>query len=163
MDTRPRRPVSVWIAQLLLTFLSMLFLIPIAVLLMKLMANPRLLPIVGTALAVAIHIAFISAMQAAFWGMVKRRPYGRWLGVGILSLIFVFSIIGQISRPEGPMEYYEYENATQAAAGLITQLLMSGLLLWLILTLSFSKKVSVFFQGYSDASLGSSSAELSVD
>ena len=85
-------------------------------------------------------------LLVAFWGLAKRKNYGRWLGV--LSLLFFWSLIILIKlrRPSGPYQYYEYDNFAQLAAAIIVQVLLHGLILFLILRLSFSKSARQFFQ-----------------
>jgi hypothetical protein len=162
MEKGVRRPVSVWIAQILLVILAVVYLYTFAKLIIALW-------ILGADLinsywvVVTINAVIILLVLVAFWGMARRRMYGRWLGVGILSSLFLFSTYAQFFRSSGPLQYDEYENATQAAAGFASDVFMGGLVLWLLLTLFFSKKVNVFFQGSYDASSRSSSADLSVD
>lgn len=144
MENRIRRPASVWIAQILLIIFSLLFLLP---LIMLLFVSAGIPSIIGLAIAAMINLGIVSLFLTAFVGMARRRQYGRWLGVGVLSLMLFFSILAQFVRPSGPLQYYEYENATEAAAGFMTQVLMCGLFLWLILALAFGKRATSFFTG----------------
>lgn len=142
MKSTIKRPASVWIAQVLLVVFALMLLLPLLTLLFTFGV-----PVRGFVVAVAINLAIVSLLIVAFWGMVRRRQYGRWISVGMLSLMLLLSIVGQIVRPSGPLQYYEYENATEAAAGLMTQVLISGLFLWLILALAFGKRSASFFSG----------------
>ncbi len=67
------------------------------------------------------------------------------VGVSFLSFIFVFSALAQIIKPEGPIKRYEYTNNVQLISGIITQIVILGLLLFLILRLAFGKSVLRFF------------------
>ncbi len=145
MENQTKRPISVWIAQILIMLFSIVFLLPILMIVPVLIANPTSFSIFGLLLVLTVYLTIIVLFQLAFWGMVWRRAYGRWIGVSVLFMIIVFSILGQFARPSGPFEYQEYENAVQATAGLFAQITIVGLLTWLALTLAFGKKVNAFF------------------
>jgi hypothetical protein len=51
----------------------------------------------------------------AFWGLAKRKNYGRWLGVLSLLLLWGLIIFIKLRRPPGPYKYYEYDNPAQLA------------------------------------------------
>lgn len=142
MTQKPKRPPSVWISQILLVIFGLLFialtLISISVVAV---ANVPALYFVWVLFNLGLGIGFF----VAFWGLMKRRRYGRWMAVGFLSLMFVGSVAGQIARPSGPLPYAEYENDTQRISGTITQVVISGLYLFLIFRLSFGKPASNFF------------------
>jgi uncharacterized BrkB/YihY/UPF0761 family membrane protein len=137
-----KRPVSVWIAQIVVIFFAALFLIPVVTLIVTLPSS-RDVSAIGLIFALFITLGILAVLIISFWGMARRRQWGRWLGVGALSFIVIVSILGQIMRPA--MEYYEYANSTEAGAALITQLVIVGLFLWLISTLAFSSRVNAFF------------------
>ena len=143
METKPKRPLSVWIAQILLLIFTLVFSVSIvaAVGLFGSGAAPN----IGFLMAIVLNIGIVLAFVAGFWGIAQRRPYGRWISVGMLSLMFVMSIVGQIMQPAGPLKPYEYDNATQRMAGLMTQLVMGALFLFLIAHLAFATKVTDFF------------------
>lgn len=144
METKPKRPLSVWIAQILLLIFSLIFSASIVAAVAGLFGSGTALNI-GFLMAIALNIGIVLAIIAGFWGMAQRRPYGRWIGVGMLSLIFVLSIIGQIMQPEGPMKPYEYDNSIQRWSAGATQVVMGVLFLSLIAYLAFAPKVTNFF------------------
>ena len=143
METKPKRPVSVWIAQILLIIFVLIFSASVLFALLALASsgsfNFWILPVI------LINIVIIFAFLTGFWGMAQRRPYGRWIGVGMLSLMFVMSIVGQIMQTAGPLKPYEYSNATERMAGFMTQLVMAALFLFLMAHLAFASKVTAFF------------------
>jgi len=91
-------------------------------------------------------LSFLALLVSAFWGLVKRKWYGKWLSVISLSFTWLLMLVGAVFRPSGPLEYYEYENNTQKIAGFITQATILGLFLLLILYLAFSKRVAAFLR-----------------
>lgn len=149
LEEQPKRPISVWIAQILMMLYSALFMLPIFLFISMLIADFNLQFLIGFLLVSVVYLLLIGTMQLAFWGMVRRRSYGRWIAVGAICMNLGFSLLAQFARPEGPFEYYEYENVTQAAAGLTAQLVLIGAFLTLVFVLSFSGKVNRFFAGSS--------------
>ena len=140
MEDKVKRPVSVWIAQVLLLILAVLFLLPSLSSAVSIGPGPTSFGM----LAVMLIGLTISALSiVSFFGMMKRKNYGRWVGVVILSLMPVMSIIGQI-RDKGSL-YFEYENSAQWVGGMTANVLFYGLFLWLILHLALSKNVRAFF------------------
>ena len=81
----------------------------------------------------------------SFWGMARRKNYGRWLGVVCLLFLWSFIILGQLFRPSGPYQYYEYSNDAQLIGGVIAAVCFNGLFLLLILRLAFARNVREFF------------------
>jgi hypothetical protein len=144
METKLKRPVSVWIAQIVMILCSLGFLFSLFYVFF-LTSGVGIGSLVGLAIMLIINLGLSSLFIVACWGMARRRAYGRWLGIGLLSMIIFTQLMAQVRRPDGPIPYAEYENETQAIAGLVTQLVILGLITWLTLTLAFSKRVSAFF------------------
>ncbi|HMO81151.1 MAG TPA: hypothetical protein PKD24_10200 [Pyrinomonadaceae bacterium] len=124
---------------------TILFLIAFLLLASLIVQNPSAVSLIGIIFALVLYLGIVVIFQIAFWGMARRKSYGRWMCIGVLSLVLFFSVMGTINRPKGPFEYYEYENSTQAAAGLQAQIALTGSLLALILVLAFSNRVKDFF------------------
>jgi hypothetical protein len=146
METKPKRPISVWIAQIVMILGSLLFLLPL-VFLLFLPGAAGIGSIFGLVFLVTIYIGISFLFGLAFWGMARRRSYGRWIAVGMLSFFVATALLGTITRPSGPLPYAEYENATQAIAGFVTQVIMFVLLIWLTVALAIGKRAAAFFSG----------------
>lgn len=148
MNNKAKRPISIWITQILLIIFILLFLFASLINLVSLFNNANAVSsnIFGVIVYLLITISLILLFLISFWGLAKRKIYGRWLGVTSLALVGIFVIIGQLFRPKGPIEYYEYENNTQLISAYITQGVMLTLFLTLILYVAFSKRVTAFFQ-----------------
>jgi len=146
MENKPKRPISVWIAQIVMILGSLLFLLPL-IMLLFLPGAVGIGSVFGLVFLVTVYVGISFLFGLSFWGMARRRSYGRWLAVGMLSFFIAVTLLGTITRPSGPLPYAEYENATQAIAGFITQVIMFALLIWLTLTLAVGKRVAAFFSG----------------
>jgi hypothetical protein len=143
MENKPKRPVSVWIAQIIL-LLGVLFSALLVVVGALLWGKSGTLAVVEF-VPLLISLGLAAFFFFAFWGMAKRQRYGRWLGVAALSLTLLVSLLGQIFPAEGPLERYEYKNSAERLGGIIGGLTIFGLFLWLILHVAFSKRVTEFF------------------
>lgn len=148
MNSKIKRPISIWITQILLIIFTLLFLFAALINSVSLFnnANAFSFNIFGIVVYFIIALSLILLFIISFWGLAKKKNYGRWLGVTSLALVWVFAIIGQLFRPKGPIEYYEYENNTQLISAYMTQGVLITLFLALILYVAFSKRVTAFFQ-----------------
>jgi hypothetical protein len=142
-----KRPSIVWLTQSLLILFAVLvlsaFLLNVAILLTHWDSD---LSIVRIIIVYAVWLSIVLLLAVAFWGMAKRRNYGRWLGVLSLLLFWGFLILMKLQRPSGPYKYYEFDNTAQLAGAVAVQVVLHGLILVLILRLSFSKSVREFFR-----------------
>lgn len=143
-----KRPPTVWIAQSLLMIFALLW---FGVLLINLLMLPRTITrggsIAGAAVGIAIFVSFIVLLLVAFWGLAKRKIFGRWLSVVLLIVLWGFFIIAQHFPPAGPWKRYEVDNTAQMVGAAIVQACAHALFLVLILRLSFGRKVAQFFRG----------------
>ena len=148
MNNATKRPLSIWITQILLIIFTIFLLsfLVLPILSLSNNAGKGSINVAGLAVYFLIQFGLISLFLISFWGLVKRKTYGRWLGLTSLILILSFVVFSQIIRPKGPIEYYEYENNTQLMAAYFTQGIMLILFLALILNVAFSKRVTAFFQ-----------------
>lgn len=144
MATDIRRPTSVWVAQILLFFFALIFGALLVVTVPAIMNRGAETSLIGLVLAVAVNIVIIVLCVIAFWGMFRRRSYGRWLGFGVLLLTFVLSIAGQFLRPQGPLESVENNNSP-SASGFVGMALIGVLFLALLYQLARGKRVIAFF------------------
>lgn len=148
-----KRPLSVWITQGILFLFGFLFLaslVSTSINFGKVWFNPShemsILAWLGFAGIIFIQLAIVVFICITFWSLVKRKQYGRWLGVGCLSLFFLLLLGGQLISPDGPFAYKQYENASQLRAGILTTIILYSLFLALIVTLARSKRVTNFFE-----------------
>lgn len=150
MSSKMRRPASVWIAQIIVLLVGILFSLMAALIFARELAflangNVTAAQWLWLFVSVTVKLAFFLFFFFAFWGLAKRRTYGRWLGVATISLLVLISVLGQIYRPKGPMEYYEYENSAQWVGGMFGNLIIYGLFAFLLYRLAFGENVTDFF------------------
>jgi hypothetical protein len=142
-----KRPPIIWLTQSLLILFALLlfsaFILNVVVLLTHWDSELSKLRIL---IVYAVWLGIVLLIAVASWGIAKRQNYGRWLGVLSLLLFWGFLILMKLRRPSGPYEYYEYDNPAQLAGAVIVQVVLHGLILLLILRLSFSKTVGEFFR-----------------
>jgi hypothetical protein len=97
MTSKPKRPLSVWITQIILGIYGTgIFLIVLWGLYKGLsegIPNPELY-IVTTVGILTLVAVFIGGV----WGMAIRKPWGRWLGVAGLVVLLISGAITQTSR-----------------------------------------------------------------
>ena len=151
MENSMKRPVSVWIAQILIlisglpfSFIALLSVLSDSIFLKQ--AGPTAFSLFAVVLFAILKLALVSVYIFAFWGLAKRKEYGRWLAIIWLVLIIGLSVVGQIFRTSGPMEYYKYENSAQLLGGFLASALIYGLLGLLLYKLAFCSNVKAFFQ-----------------
>jgi hypothetical protein len=142
-----KRPPTIWLTQALVIVFGLLilcaFLINFVVLLTHLGEE---FSIIRTLVVYAVMLSVVLLLAITSWGLAKRKNYGRWLSVLFLLLFWGLLLLMKLRRPSGPYQYYEYENPAQLAGAVIVQVLLHGLILLLILRLSFSKSVREFFR-----------------
>ena len=140
VQEKPKRPPSVWVAQILLSLIALAFLLFPLVMVLSVPANLTFLISILLMMFVFVVLPTASVVAIGF-----RRNFGRWLAVGIFSFILLMLIISQFVQPSGPVQRWEYSNDVQRTSAFVTGLLFYGSVLFLIFRLAFSKRVSQFF------------------
>lgn len=157
-----RRPLTVWLTQILLIIFALLW---IGVLFLNLMMLPGRLgrgaTIVGAAVGGSIILSFVLLLLVAFWGLAKRKMYGRWLSLISLIFLWVFFAITQYFPPAGAWKRYEFNNTAELVGAAIFQACVHAVFLILTLRLVFARKVVEFFRR--DAESPSSESALLKD
>jgi magnesium-transporting ATPase (P-type) len=101
MTTKPKRPPSVWISQVILVLYSIFGTFTFAVGLVAISTQTMdpygeaTLYVVGT--TVVVTGVLVAAFVAAFTGLSKRRPWGRWLTVAIFVVMMMMSLLQALS------------------------------------------------------------------
>ena len=148
MRSMMKRPLTVWLTQTLLIIFAALCLIALLLNLMMLPGGVgRSVSIVRAAVGASITLGFVLLLLAAFWGLAKRKMYGKWLGLASLVLLWALFAVTQYFPPAGPWKRYEYNSTAQFVGAAIFQACVHALFLVLILRLGFARKVSEFFRG----------------
>jgi Ca2+/Na+ antiporter len=168
VTTRAKRPTSVWLTQALAIawFISAL-----ATLLMTLLEGARELrpetasagffmwgSSYGAIIARAGLVAFLSFIT--FWGLQRRKKYGRWSAIVLLALFLVmrmfdeefsrlyrYLIHGGSALQNLPSPYLGYSSEGEMLGSILAMITIIPLIIILILRLALAKSVSVFFEG----------------
>jgi hypothetical protein len=148
MTLKPKlkRPVTVWLAQGLLLVFLLVWLVSLIINLVGLARNGSNASVLRLLVGMLFIAGYGLMLLIAFLGLVKRRMYGKWLGVVSLSFIWLVVVYIQIRPPRGPYERFEYNNSAEVAGAVITGVVISSLFLIVILRLAFAKKVDRFFR-----------------
>lgn len=145
----PKRPPSVWISQIVLILVSLIFVAAALYLGLVLLTDKirvhmwsELRPFFITAV---IAVIYTLPSAAAVLGMAFRKSFGRWLGGIILCitvLVLCLAILGSIillvsSRGAGPI--------LSTLVLLLIEILIAAGLAFLSVRLMFAKRVTEFF------------------
>jgi hypothetical protein len=142
-----KRPLVVWITQILLVIFALLLLFTLLInMAMLLTHRSEVSSLFPAFVAFAIMFVIVLLFASSFWGLAKAKAYGRWLGVSSLALVWSLIAFAQLRRPSGSLKYYEYDNTAQLVGAIVAQILLHALFLTLIFRLAFARKVGRFFQ-----------------
>lgn len=147
MPEKNPRPLSVIVTQIILLALGLIWGVLSLFNLFAIFtsASGALQRIVNILLALVL-VLFAGVFLTGFWGLVKRRRYGRWIGVGGLTLILISAFTSNFVRPSGPLEYYEYRNSAELAGGILGSIVIYTLILLLIYRLAKGDAANTFFE-----------------
>lgn len=97
MALQRKRPISIWIAQIILGIYAF---VGVSVVLWGLykgltegIPNPELFFFTTLGL-----LAFNAVFVAGVWGMAVRKPWGRWMGVAGVAIILIAAAVNLTSR-----------------------------------------------------------------
>jgi hypothetical protein len=146
-----KRPPTVWITQILLAILALVALVRLVlgVAFIIAWAPPRFEASVLFLGLLVLALATIPLVLFAisFWGMLKAKSYGRWLGVLSLALVWAIIIYAQMSRrPSHALKYYDYDYSTQGPGIVVALILLHATFFVLVARLAFARKVAEFFR-----------------
>lgn len=143
MKKRIKRPPSVWLTQTVLIFSALFWLY----------SSVRTIARFGGeiySLVLAIRVVLLISgvfllLVIPLWGLVKRRVYGRWLGVLTLSLLWVYLLNGQIHELTGGAKNYHPRELGALILFVTLNVLVNLFVLVLALRLACAKRISEFF------------------
>lgn len=153
MNTKLKRPPTVWLAQTLLMIFGLFFIFSLLLNLTIALRREEGIPVIAVVMLCAVNLGVVTLFLTSFWGLARRKNYGRWLGVASLTLIWSLMLLGQVFRPSGPLPYYEYTNTAQLVGAAVATVCINGLFLLLIFRLAFARSVKDFFRPPSEATL----------
>lgn len=149
MSNRIKRPPTVWLTQSVVIIFALLLLYALFTVLRDSLGTGKFLA--GDLSRMALVSGFVLLFLITFWGLAKRRAYGKWLGV--LSLIIIWFIWFLLTdayftpglHPEDPsFGEVTFGSAHKVIFWLL--IIISGLFPVLVLRLVFAKSVRAFFR-----------------
>ena len=126
-----KRPPSIWITQILIGILVLIFC-------SNVLQNLRLdltQSISRQLTGRLIILSLLSFLLFAFWGLVKKRQWGKWMGIYSLLLIWAMMTYSQVVPHN---QHYQYNNDAQRAGAASGMIMMQMGMILLILRLAFS-------------------------
>jgi hypothetical protein len=157
---RIKRPPSVWITQAI----TLLFLIPFlfggisSVVRCLFIGSSKCLSLEILLRVIVVSGGISTILFFAFWGLLRRKRYGKWLGVMSLALLLGLFLIGEQSRViygyilsggqvkrAMPAGYYDFTNDAQLIGAATFQVLLHLSLVFLIFRLAFARSAQRFF------------------
>jgi hypothetical protein len=139
-----KRPPSIWITQGIIAIFALLFFSGV---LRSLFRSG--FEINGWTLFRLILITTLMAIWiGAFWGLVKKTQWGKWLAVLSLAILLGFINYSNYVAVNRPVKEFEYSNDAQRAGGRDSKILIQLSLILLMSRLIFSKKVNRYFQSH---------------
>ncbi len=113
MSTRVNRPATVWLTQRLLLVFALIWLFALIFNLLMIARNGASASPVRILVGISVRGSVVAVLLIAFWGLAKRRLYGKWLGVVSLSLLWLVIVYIQIRLPQGPIKRFEYNSSAE--------------------------------------------------
>ena len=102
MQTKPKRPPSVWISQIILVIYIAVTALPVMIGILGVLAsNMPTRDVISFIIGAAILLSLSVLFAVAFWGLAKRKVWGRWLTVVILSCGLLLSFVSQFFPAQG--------------------------------------------------------------
>jgi len=137
----PRRPIAVVLLQAAIV-IAILSFVPSVV--AKVAPDvPQLwrADALGLSLRVLPWLGVVAFLLFALWALWYRRPYGRWLGLPLIAVMFAGLVYGYFS---GPQVYADgkYDPQDGFPWGRLTAL---ALLAWWFYAFGFTRKAKAFF------------------
>lgn len=156
---RIKRPPSVWITQAITLLFLILFLFGgISSIVRCLLSGASKCPSLEILLrAIVVSGGISTILFFTFWGLLRRKRYGKWLGVMSLTLLLGLLLMREQSRViygyilsgghvkrAMPAGYYDFSNDAQLIGAATFTVLLHLSLLFLISRLVFARSVKRF-------------------
>lgn len=143
------RPYSVLITQVILIMLGGLWLVGGPLFLLAATKNPAV-TVVYVVFGV-LMIVFSLSFLIGFWGLMKRKRYGRWIGVIGLSLLLLSIFLGNAFPSTGPLASYDSNHIAESTGAIAASIVFYALIIFLIYRLARGKRANEFFAGEAPA------------
>jgi hypothetical protein len=138
-NSPPPRPPSVWIAQVILGLLGTIW--GVAGLITVYMGLAGSLPVIFVVIFGTVSILFSALCLTGFWGLLKRKIYGRWAAVVGLSFIVFGGAQNSFAA------FGRYPTPAKALAAFVVGLIVFGPIGFLVYRLARGAPANAFFSG----------------
>jgi len=148
----PRKPISIWIAQILIALVGLVgaagfaysSIVAWPVLMRAGTTNPAILVFAG--LEMIVKLAVFGFIVWTLLLISRRSPLGRWFGLFWLALILGLAIYAEFNpSPSSSSWQLPLENDAQRAGAFVGQMLAVALYLTLMVRFGFSRASRAFF------------------
>ena len=133
----PTRPASVWIAQVILGLLGTLW--GVGGLMTVYMGLAGRLPVIFVVIFGTVSILFSILCLTGFWGLAKRKIYGRWAAVAGLSFIAFGGIMNSFAA------FGRYPGPAKSLAAFAVGVIVFGPIGFLAYRLARGERANAFF------------------
>lgn len=139
------RPPSILITQVILIMIGAIWLVGGPLFLLAARSNPAVSIeyVVFGVMMIVMSLSFL----IGFWGLVKRKSYGRWIGVIGLSLLLLSIFLGNVFPSSRPLAAYDNNHIVGSPGATIAAIVFYGLIIFLIYRLGRGKRANAFFAG----------------
>jgi hypothetical protein len=147
-----RKPISVWIGQILIAVIGLAFagvliyfsILQWPVIIRAAAKNQTILVIAGVEL-----VAKLAAIAFMAWTVVlisRRSSLGRWFGLLCLAVLFAGLVYGNL-RPSSSPYMLPYDNDAQRLGGLVGEFTVLAAYLMFMVRFGFSRASKLYFAG----------------
>jgi hypothetical protein len=139
------RPHSVLITQVILICLGGLWLVGGPLFLLASIKSPA--AAIVYLVSGSVMILSSTAFLVGFWGLVKRKSYGRWIGVIGMSLLLLSIFIGNVFPSSGLSASSDNNRIAESAGAMIASVVFYAVIIFLIYRLAWGRRANAFFAG----------------
>jgi hypothetical protein len=145
-STNSPRPPSVWIAQVILGLLGSIW--GVGGLMTVYMGLAASLPVIFVVIFGTVSILFSILCLTGFWGLLKRKVYGRWAAVAGLSFIAFAGIMNSFAA------FDRYPSPAKSLAAFAVGMIVFGPIGFLAYRLARGERANAFFSGTHHSAAG---------
>ncbi len=148
MENKIKRPIIIWIAQVMLLLIFLVVFINAVFLLLVYVQVGITIGPVGV---ISVMLGFAMLALLAFWALANRKPYGRALSWAVLALAFVQTLLRILLQLLGIAEFSGFQRGPEVTANFVLFGIWHLMLLFLLIWLPSSRQVTVFFSPTSES------------
>jgi len=141
----PKRPMSIIILQIAIVLFGAVYLGGLTYGIYKAMGPGYHVEASRFAVGILMRMVPLAFLGLTFWGLLKRRAYGRWLGLACILAFPASTIYWRIRGGSGGMFLFEPVNDEQKLGEAFGETIAFALIIWWFFAFGFSRKAKAFF------------------